>query len=56
MVFDVALGWCDQGFVPATLRASGTFPRLVFSDPILTDMEAKKGAFGDSYGPTETFL
>jgi hypothetical protein len=42
MVFDVALGWCDQGFVPETLRASGAFPRLVFSDPIWTDMEAKK--------------
>jgi len=42
MVFDVALGRCDQSFVPETLRASGAFPGLVFSDPILTDMEAKK--------------
>jgi hypothetical protein len=48
MVFDVALGRCDQGFVPETLRASGAFPGLVFSDPILTDVTTpprKRGGF-----------
>jgi hypothetical protein len=42
MVFDVALSRCDQGFVPKTLNASGTFPGLVFPDSILTNMEAKE--------------
>ena len=42
MGFDGALGRCDQGWVPETLRASGALPGRVFSDPLLTEMAAKK--------------
>jgi hypothetical protein len=42
MIFHVGLGWLDQRFVPQTLIASGSFAGLVFSHPILTDVETQK--------------
>jgi hypothetical protein len=42
MIFHVGLGWLDQRFVPQTLIASGSFAGLVFSHPILPDVETKK--------------
>jgi len=42
MRLDVDLGGCDQRFEPEPLVAPRSFPGLVGSHPILTDVEPQK--------------